>query len=179
MSLCWITVITVSKWLENLETKCRAVNVLHSQIEMNLKSWCLSGKSLNYYFSQAEELLRTDISQFGELRVWQFYKQILILLPSGDCFSFHTELYKYNLRWLLHIQFRAAHITEHRWQDSLQLMLHTRFWLHPLVFLRTDPSLPAITEWAMLQINQHAAPFALGLSFFCWLLVILQFSEHR
>lgn len=144
-----------------------------SQIEKNLKSWCLSGKCLNYYFPQAEKLLRTGISLFGELRVWQFYKQILILLPRGDCFSFHTALYNYNLRWLLHIQFRAAHITEHHWQDTLQPMLHVMDALSPSFLGHWDPPLPARTSkcitWhrKVSQIMHQAAPFAFCFGLFC------------
>ena len=79
------------------------------------------------------------------MRVWQFYKQILMLLPRGDWFPFHTALCKYNLKWLVHIQFRAERITEHHWQDALQLMQHGASWLHSFFFLRTLIGHPSLS----------------------------------
>lgn len=100
------------------------------------KCWCLSDRANGWVI--VCRWLRNSLERASLcLRAWQFYKQILMRLPGGDCFPFHTAPYDYNLKWLVHIQFRAEHITEHQWQDALQLMLHRASWLHSFLFLRT------------------------------------------
>lgn len=135
-------------------------------MEKKPESLCLSGKA-NSWIIILRNSQEQAVALFAEMRAWQFYKQILMLLPRGDCVPFHTELYNYNLKWLVHIQFRSEHITQHQWQGALQLTQHGALWLHSFFFLLdTDrrsiivllvpvKALLDITEWAVPQIMQQ------------------------
>ncbi len=140
-SLSGITMICVSMLLKNWKQMWGS-NVQRRLIEKNPESLCLSQRPAELLFVWGT-LKNRGGSVWGD-DSWQFYKQILMLLPRGDCFPFHTAWYNYNLKWLVHIQFRTEHITEHYWQDALQLTLHRALWLHSFSLpgtLIADPSL--------------------------------------